>query len=330
MHRVCFICRRETELTSEHIIPQCLGGVLTAPLYCAECNGACGHEIDIELANHFGRYATLLCIRREHGDNQPFEIHVEESGLRLRCDGRSLFRVRPEVRIEKDSDGTLTEAEIIARSERELRTIFKGIGRRYNIEPNIGAIEPEANPAPTAAYHEFVIDNELIRRAVAKIAYGFACVRLPADSVLAEEFNAVRNFIRGRFAARIASANYVAGDFMVDNHRPLHKIHLRLERKNQILVGYVALFGTFRYTVLLAEGLRTDVEWPGIDYTYNPVTQQEVLGNDNFLAPSIGRECVIAPRNSQQQVLQALERGQNMIAEHSPAIEAVRVEEIGA
>lgn len=329
MRGICYLCGRENNLTVEHVIPQCLGGVLSQPLYCNKCNGATGHNIDAELAKQFGRYATILCISRDRGQNQPFEMYTEGSDLLLRCDGRNLSRVEPVVRIETTSEGKLSEAEVIARSKAELQNIFKGISARYNIDPQVDVVEPIENPAPTA-YHEIVIDNPKIRRAVAKIAYSFACLRLPPALVTSSAFAAIREFILGSSGASLACANYVAGDFMIDNQRPLHKLHLKLERENGLLIGYVALFGTFRYSVLVAEGVRSDVAWPGIDYTFNPVTQREVRGNEDFVAPSIGKENAIAPKNSRQQVLQALNRGEKVIAAHSPIINDVWVEENGA
>ena len=88
----CYLCGEDVKLTSEHIIPQCLGGVLADRLYCVRCNSECGHDVDVELARHFGRYATLLQVMRDRGENQPFTIVTDESDLRLRCDGKSLVR----------------------------------------------------------------------------------------------------------------------------------------------------------------------------------------------------------------------------------------------
>src|SRR5210317_2055098 len=102
MNKICYLCGSEAKLTSEHVIPQCLGGVLSGNLYCTSCNSECGRDVDVELARQFGRYATLLQATRERGDNQPFTIVTEEDGLELRCDGKSLVRAQPIVRINGD------------------------------------------------------------------------------------------------------------------------------------------------------------------------------------------------------------------------------------
>lgn len=324
----CHLCGENAKLTREHVIPQCLGGILSAHLYCAICNGKCGHDVDSELARQFGQYATLLCLSRARGHNQPFEIEEEEGGLRLRCDGSNLQRAKPEVRLEKSDAGALKEAEVIAGSREQLENIMRGLAKEYGFDPDAYLAEAIERAAP-AAFHEFVLDNALIRRAVAKIAYGFACTRLAIDLVTAPQFDAIRSFILGNNDQKLASANFADGEFMVDNQRPLHKIHLRYERENNLLVGYVALFGTFRYTIVLAENLESAVEWAGVDYTYNPVTQRQVSGNDYYVAQSIGKERALKPKHSRAMVLGALNRGQNVIANHSSILRSAYVQESG-
>jgi hypothetical protein len=327
MNGTCFLCGTETKLTREHIIPQCLGGTLEDELYCKECNEGCGHEVDAELARQFGPNATLLQVARARGVNQPFEFITDNGKLKLRCDGKSITRADPVVRTEKDEKGRLKAAEVIARSEEEQRAIFNGLAKKYGINPVQGLFEMVENPPP-AGYHEFELDNPLIHRAIGKIAYGFTCLRLPRKLVLSAAFDPIRKFILGNQADRLASSNYSHGDFMVDNQRPLHKIHLSLNRNARVLTGYVALFGTFRYTVLLSEELFSDLEWRGLDYTYNPVTEMTIEGNDNFAAPALTREEIVMPRNARDEVLRALQRGQEIIAEHSAALDSVLVEAV--
>lgn len=317
MRGACYLCSRDMELSVEHVIPQCLGGVLKANLYCAECNNRCGQDIDAELAKQFGRFATLLCIDRERGENQPFEVITEGADeIRLRCDGKGLTRVKPEITPRKHESGKLEEAEIIARSESELHKIAKSLAAKYNFHVESWLFTSTEIQNPTGV-HEYVIENALIRRAVAKIAYGLACIRLPKQLVSAAAFDPIRRFVMGMDEKPLASANFADGSFMVDNYRPLHKIHLRYEMENRLLIGYVALFGTFRFTVVLGEGITSEVEWAGIDYTYNPVTRRAIAGNGNFVAPSIGKARALQPNHSRQTIIDAITKGQDVIAAHS-------------
>lgn len=139
-------------------------------------------------------------------------------------------------------------------------------------------------------------------------------------------FDEIRQYILGKVSGPLASSNYAHADFMVDNHRPLHKIHLSLSTRDRLVIGYVALFGTFRYTVLLSESLHADVEWPAIDYTYNPVTQREVPANPQFQAPRLTKAEVVSPRQSEAQALGALQKGYQVLVEYSPVLKDVVVE----
>lgn len=290
------------------------------------CNNASGHAIDIALARQFGRYATLLQLGRERGLNQPFSISSDETGLKLRFDGERISRENPVVRIDKDDAGRVKEIEVIARSEKELNLIFASIARKYNIDPNLMESECINYPAPESS-HEFVLDTPEIHRAVAKIVYSFACMRLPPATIFDQSFNNIREFIKG-IGGPFVSSNYAHGDFMVDNLRPLHKIFLSLDRQERLVVGYVALFGTFRYTVLLSDSADSDVEWPAIDYTYDPVTQREIPVNLQFQAPRIRKEDVIHPKQSVEKVLASLQKGQQMLVEFCPALKGATVEAI--
>lgn len=321
----CYLCVKSAELTSEHIIPQCLGGVLAAPIFCAKCNSEAGLKLDAELAKHFGRYATLLNVKRERGKNQTFRITDEKTGMNLVTDGVSIARQDPIVRVEKDANGKIVEIEVIGRSEAEREQIFQGLAEKHNFDLALVESEYVENPAPSAS-HEFVIDTPELHRAIAKIAYGFACTKLPAETIFDKGFDAIRGYISNSSEMSLAHSNYAHGNFMVDGHRPLHKIHLSINRGNPLIVAYVTLFGTFRYTVLLSDSFNSDIEWPGIDYTYNPATQQEVPTNLNFKAPALTKDQVVSPKQSMQQVSVALQKGQEVIADHSQILEGVDVE----
>ena len=85
-----------------------------------------GQEVDIELAKNYGRYATLMNVGRERGENQPFTVIDENTGLALKFDGKQFSREKPEINMNKNPDGKLEGVEITARSEKELNEIFKG------------------------------------------------------------------------------------------------------------------------------------------------------------------------------------------------------------
>ena len=330
MKGVCLLCGEEAELSEEHIIPQCLGGILKTKIYCDFCNRKLGHEVDVTLAANFGRYATLLNVKRERGENQPYNIFDENTGIDLQFNGERLIRVKPVVRLNKDRTGKLEGVEIIARSKEERDKIFRGIAKKYNIDLSLVAFdEPEYGP-PSSSYN-FCIENESICKAIAKITFGFACWKLPSELMLSDSFSRMRKYLLGENEDKLVSANYIDTRFMSDNIRPLHKIHLGFNRSENIIIGFVAIFGVFKYTVLISDNYSSDIEWPAIDYTFNPVTRKEVPARLTFSAPKLSRDEVVNPKHSEAMVAAALKNGLNMIASNTNVLKSgVKVERIKA
>ena len=45
----CIICRSEDEITKEHLIPEHLGGKITAKFLCRDCNSTLGHRVESDI-----------------------------------------------------------------------------------------------------------------------------------------------------------------------------------------------------------------------------------------------------------------------------------------
>jgi hypothetical protein len=95
--------------------------------------------------------------------------------------------------------------------------------------------------------------------------------------------------------------------------RPLHKIHVALNRREKLIVGFVSLFGIYRFTVLIAEGFQSLLEWPGLDYTYDPVRGAEIIVKESFRAPQLTKENILRPKQSKALVLAELNSGTRVI-----------------
>ncbi len=316
METLCYICTEKRSLTIEHIIPQAIGGSLKKRLYCKVCNQSFGTSLDNEISNQIGWIVTLLKIKRERGKAQPYEVKTLESGTILLCDGASLKRKDPVVKKESQNGKKLDFADVIARSEQELQKICTSIKKRY-VVPGAMKTFQDVHPGPTAAEHVTTIDNAVLRRAASKIAYGFLCTRLPQDIIFSESFEAVRKYIESGEGPALACANYVHTKFMTDRVRPLHKIHVALDRDQKLLIGFVSLFGIYRFTVLLAEGFESALEWPGLDYTFDPVRRSQVIGNENFRAPRLTREGIVHPAQSRELVETELRKGYKVIENYA-------------
>ncbi len=173
---------------------------------------------------------------------------------------------------------------------------------------------------------DLVIDNSLIRRAVSKIAYGLISVKLPSASVLSSSFDDIRSYIRFGSEKDLATANFPYTEFMTDYTRPLHKIHVSLNRRRNLVIGFVCIFGTYRYTVLLSKDYKSAFEWPGLDYTFNPVTSKEIYGDPNFRAPELEINEVLSPKQSKQLVLGELTMGHKILESYRDDYQFLKIE----
>jgi hypothetical protein len=312
MSNRCFVCKKPQALTLEHIIPQAVGGRLKARLYCKVCNDTFGHELDDEISKQFGWVGTLLNIKRDRGEPQPYEVEELKSGIPLVFDGKGLKRRDPIIKRTSRDGKKLDSADITARSERELKEVCASIQKRYEVSGGIETFK-DVHPGPTEAKHETTIDNPLLRRAVSKIAYGFLCIKLPKDVILSSPFEAVRDYVKAGKEPHLACANFIYTQFMIDHIRPLHKIHVALNRNEETVIGYVSLFGIYRFTILLAENFGSKFEWPGLDYTYDPVRLEEVVGNDNFRAQRLTKEQILHPKQPKEFIQGELHKGYKVI-----------------
>jgi len=111
----------------------------------------------------------------------------------------------------------------------------------------------------------------------------------------------------------MACANFIHTQFMSDYIRPLHKIHLSFNRNDSIVVGYVSLFGLYRFTVLLSDNFSSVIELSDLDYTFDPVRLQEVYGNNKFRAPLLTKEDILHPKQSKSFVQEEINKAQKVI-----------------
>jgi len=125
------------------------------------------------------------------------------------------------------------------------------------------------------------------------------CIKVPKDIILSLDFEEVIAYIKDGTGSDLACANFVHTQFMTDYIRPLHKIHIALNRSE--------------FTVLLSDKFVSQFEWPGLDYTFDPVRRQEVFGNERFRAPAITKKNILHLKQSKEFVQNELNEGQKVI-----------------
>lgn len=323
----CFCCCEPKALTEEHIIPQSLGGKLSAWIYCKDCNDKFGRGIEAELVKNLRYFSTGLKVDRNRGRNQPYDVIFPQKDIELTFNGREFKRKKPIVEIKKDGD-KLESVEIIARSGDELDKIILGIKRKYSLTHEFET-KTETHPGPIDVEREFIFDNSLIRRAVSKIAYGLICIKIPDQYVFSASFDDIRSYIRFGAEKDLASANFRNTSFMTDNVRPLHKIHISFNRRKKLVIGFICLFGIFKYTTLLSKEFNSFIDLADLDYTLDPTRGKEICTKPNFMAPEIGIDDILFPKHSKQLVLDELMKGHKILENYIEGHQLLEIEDKG-
>lgn len=320
----CFGCKEESLLTSEHIIPQAIGGTLKAALLCECCNSTTGRQIDAALADQLRPFATILNVRREREENQPVRVTQVETGTEFEFGPQDdVRRVRPEVRKEFDHNGRITLVDVTASSEKELKTILRGFKQKYS------DLEFETSVNRTLlglVERDGIAGGRLAMRSVAKSSYLLLALRTPAEQVLSEAFDPIRGYIFEDSGERMVSFNYVHTGFMIDRRRFLHGIAIHFDSRRRNVVACVQLFGTFRFSVLLAKTCPWKIAISDLRYCLDPVTGQEVPLTPEFLAPDMTAEEALSPIQSEELVYAEVVKGLQALENYSDAISQTTVE----
>ncbi|MBF0121372.1 MAG: HNH endonuclease [Desulfobacterales bacterium] len=322
----CFSCCKQKILTKEHVFPQALGGKLSVSTYCKECNERFGSEIDSQLIKNLGYFATTININRDRGKNQPYDLITVKDATELTYDGKKLSIKKPIFKIEIEKDGYEVKAiDITARTESELYKKIASIKRKYNLSSEKQKIFKEHHSSIDTKM-SCTFDNSLIRRAIAKIAYNLICIKLPESYILSASFDDIREYIRFGGKIDLAAANFSYTQFMSDYTRPLHKIHISLNKRSNIVAGFVCLFGTFRYAVLISKDFQSHFEWPGLDYTFDPFTSKKIFGNIYFRSPELSIDQLLSPNDSLQFILNELSKGYKIIEQYNKGYKFLKIE----
>jgi len=193
--------------------------------------------------------------------------------------------------------------------------------KRFAIPKNMYCeVTDESIPGSTITTNELTLYVRDTRRAVAKIAYGFLCCKIPSSTISSSSFEPIRNYVCLDEGPDLSAPNLADTKFMVDGLRPLHKVHIHFDVKRKLTVGYVSIFGAFRYTVLLSDSFVPIISYPDFDYTVDPIRGKEVPINNLFTPRSISKERVTKPKHTEEEFRAELDAGLKVIADHSPFI----------
>lgn len=133
----CYICGcslNEENCSSEHIIPNALGGRQKADILCKSCNNRLGNKYDSELVNNLRIFSNLLNPKRDNGVTPPTEYTM--SGIKVYKPAGSNDSYGCEVKVKKIDNGLEFAYQAIGdKGKQELlrrhKRVLENFGRKW-------------------------------------------------------------------------------------------------------------------------------------------------------------------------------------------------------
>ncbi|HEU0037528.1 MAG TPA: HNH endonuclease [Kofleriaceae bacterium] len=280
MAGLCTFCDNPLDGSEEHIVHSAIGGRKTSTrIVCGFHNNLFGRTIDRTLTDQLAVIGNLLGIRT--GRNQPpATIRGLETldGQRVDLEpGGRLVMPRSIVRDEPaDGRNDISISSNTVARVRELTAQYmrRFPGRRLENATVVESIEPTCRPVRI----DGGVGGEETHRAVAKIAILMLASELGTEAMRGPSTIAIRRFVLdGADSADFVRMDYgtpfpdVAelGSFPTHAHR----VAVFADPISRVACGFIELFGTFRYTVLVSDA------WDGsalaLIYAVDPIAARQ-------------------------------------------------------
>lgn len=281
----CLICLKQGPLTVEHLIPNSIGGTLTASFLCKDCNSYLGAKVESELradptirlsTDHLRPINDSLASRIEEG--LPFISHGE-SGSTKAIQKRGTVMIVP----HKAEDGSLFQPVALARTSLinilrkaeatavEVRSAIEKfevapLNEKVEIHPGLEIVTRQ----PSKVERDLSSAKLVEPLAMLKIAFEFMACHL-GEAIYAEawQFDEIRRALLGETA--IPESCRITR-LMASQFRPIHG--LCNEGNNPHWSVQIRLLGLLVFRV---EFLNISVGGPRAIYTHDLATGREVV-----------------------------------------------------
>lgn len=294
----CLLCRQESILTNEHIIPESIGGKLTSKIFCANCNNTMGSTIDAEVFNKFNILNNIFLLKKSK--QSPATVMADSQNQVLLFDGVKYSIKEPIIDAEFSEDGSkLVYLNVKTWDKKRTIEIASGFNKKHNTNFKESDVHLEKTIIQNSFNFIIEYENSLILRAVSKIAFAFLCTKLPRKEILKPNFNLIRKYISIGCKNKLAAFNFNHTKFMCDYNNPLHKISISYNKEFNRLVGFVMLFGFYRYSILLSNNYNTNIDLNDFEYNFNPVSQKEIIIKNPIQPPLLSINEIITPKHDQ-------------------------------
>lgn len=254
---ICYICGckiTESNTYREHIILNSIGGKLISPsIICSSCAPSLD-VLDTALSKQLNSVGLMLNIKRDRGQNQHIIAKVIETGedIFLSAGGKPIL-IKPTIR-ENQNDGSIS---ITARNEKQLRECLKGLQRNYpfikdkDIDTIINNADKNENFFDKAVSYNQTIGGEETFRSICKMIVSFYMYNGGTREQIQHLIPYIKYGCQQNFVCY-----YYPDEFLNLNKEPiqiLHRLFVKANSIEKIMYGYVELFSTFKFLVLMSE-----------------------------------------------------------------------------
>jgi len=264
----------------EHIILNALGGKLISPSIICETCAEKFNSIDTSLSNQLNFVGLMLNIKRDRGANPSMRVKKEITGeeFLLTAGGKPL-PIKPIIK-ENQQDGGIF---IQAKDENEMRKILNGLKRKYTFlkDKDIEEIISQAVRRQEYFDQPVTINIELDNttfRAICKMIISFYM----QNGGNRENISHLLPYILGDSQENCVFYYYPDRTFTTtnDSFKILHQLFIKGSSTEKIIYGYVELFSTFKFLVLLSN------DYIGNDfckeYSFDVMERDKIESNINI------------------------------------------------
>lgn len=286
----CIICRENNKILSdEHVIPDAIGGVYHINNVCKDCNSKLGESVDKTILSHWFtqafRQTHKISGKKGHIPNPLATEGTLNDGTKVRLIENATGELEPHIipskpEVTKDGDTVNISFSVDQADVKQIDKIREKIFKRQGIDPkkhriaSTSTVQTIEQPSVNITTD---IDIFRYRMGLLKIAYEYACDRLPSyvDDEKAKEYAEILrtcDFERLK-GVRIGESGYSAGpfinilrDFVDINNKNRH--YLLLFSNGSKLMCHISLCNCFSVVIEMS------------DKPYLPLMDMQIAIND--------------------------------------------------
>jgi len=271
----CALCGEllgDDKRSGEHVIPNALGGRKKVQNFiCATCNSETGSDWDGILIQQLHPLCTMLDIKRDRGNNQPFQVKTL-SGRELMIKPNGSMGISKPIFKKRKHDNKI-EVKIQARTKNEARNMLLGLNKKY---PQLDVAEAMKRTESVQEYSSepyvvpFNVGGLIAGRSIVK-----SCLAMAYDAGLSiSDCNEAKIFLSDEGEPCYG----LYGHKSLVKNRPknicYHCICVCGDAEKGQLLAYVEYFGWLKFIVCLSKNYEGCTF--SHSYALNPISGEEL------------------------------------------------------